>query len=207
MNRESVLFFSGRVPKEVSQLSSNLEHIDKPTFRGMVKVLVTEFEGREVTLQMYTKLRANAKDPQTFDKAFSGLHRLVKSVVNRDPVELTPEEFKKDLLQLKISDDFSSDLCSALLGGRRQKLQKIAREMQPKFDGLEEIEHKIDVTITSDGTSGSKRWTPCVMLSMKTTSGEVISGEVSIDEFHRLRHGVTQALKLVDIMENRLEGR
>lgn len=61
------------------------------------------------------------------------------------------QEFKKDLLQLKISDDFSSDLCSALLGGRRQKLQKIAREMQPKFDGLEEIEHKIDVTITSDG--------------------------------------------------------
>lgn len=40
---------------------------------------------------MYARLRANAKDPQTFDKAFSGLHRLVKSVVNRDPVELTPE--------------------------------------------------------------------------------------------------------------------
>ncbi|OQR74816.1 COMM domain-containing protein 5-like [Tropilaelaps mercedesae] len=207
MNRESVLFFSGRIPLEVAQLSNHLQTIDRPTFRGMVKLLITEFEGRDVTPQMYSRLRVTSKDPQAFDGAFSGLHRLIRAAVNRDPVELTPEEFKKDLQQLKISNDFANDLTNAVLGGRSQELQKAAREAQPKFDGLEKVDYKIDVTVTSDSSNGYKRWTPYIILSLKTTSGEMLSGEVSIEEFHRLRHGVAQALKLVDVMENRLEGR
>lgn len=61
----------------------------------MSSVLVTEFEGRDVSNQRkaVSRLRqgSGVKDPLAFDKAFSGLHRLIRSVLARDPIELTIE--------------------------------------------------------------------------------------------------------------------
>ncbi|XP_028968475.1 uncharacterized protein LOC100901747 [Galendromus occidentalis] len=206
MSRESVLYFSGRVPREVLTLGAALQSVDRATFRGMVKVLVSEFEGRDTSdlRKAISRLRQGVKDRQAFDKAFSGLHRLIRSVIARDPVELTSEELMKDLQQLKITEDFSSDICSALYGSRRGEMDKKNEPL--RFEGLEKLDYKIDVTVTTD-KKGVKRWTPCVLVSLKTTSGEVLSGELRMEDFHRMRHSVAQALKQIDIMENRLEGR
>ncbi|XP_037506235.1 COMM domain-containing protein 5 [Rhipicephalus sanguineus] len=200
---ERVLFLGPTIPKEVKCLKKFLPSMEKQLFRGLLKVAVADFEGREVNPSVYDELRSRSADPDTLDEVYSALHTLLRAALKLPSSVLKQEVFREDLDALRIPPEFAGDLVSVVFGSRRDNIDQHSVEQGPKCPTLASLKWRVDVTISTNALS--RVLEPAIQMEMETSDGEVHTFEVQRAEFHKLRHAVATALKEMEELEKKVE--
>ncbi|XP_077558620.1 COMM domain-containing protein 5-like [Haemaphysalis longicornis] len=200
---ERALFLGPTVPKEVKCLKKLLPNIEKQLFRSLLKVAVADFEGREVSPDVYDDLRSRSADPDSLDEIYGALHMLLRAALKLPPTVLKQEAFREDLDALRIPPEFAGDLVSVVFGSRRSNIDQHSLEQGPKYPTLKNLEWRVDVTISTNVLS--RVLEPTILMDLETSDGKAHSFEVQRVEFHKLRHAVATALKEMEELEKKVE--
>ncbi|KAH8041517.1 hypothetical protein HPB51_016962 [Rhipicephalus microplus] len=124
--------------------------MEKQLYRGLLKVAVADFEGREVNPSVYDELRSRSADPDTLDEVYSALHTLLRAALKLPSSVLKQEAFREDLDALRIPPEFAGDLVSVVFGS-----SDLSRVLEPA------IQMEME---TSDGEVHTFEFKNCTIL-------------------------------------------
>ncbi|KFM66822.1 hypothetical protein X975_03845, partial [Stegodyphus mimosarum] len=78
---ERTLFIGPRIPNHIKSLPKYLSTIKRPVFRQLVKFAVLDFEGKNISHEMYQSLKKTV-DNSNIDIAYGALYVLLKCALS-----------------------------------------------------------------------------------------------------------------------------
>jgi hypothetical protein len=128
---------------------------------------------------------------------FTGLLLLLRAAVRR---RTKLSDVTRDLAALHVPDMVARDIVKLLKNSRPELEAGFDRDV-PHFPGLADMKWRIDVAMTSSVLSRVFR--PSITMQLRLTDGTLRAFDVSLKEFHALRHGVAKVLREMNALETR----
>lgn len=194
-------FLGGRVPPEIESMSKNLKDLDQDTFRKLLKAVVAALEGKDSRDALRSVAQSCSVPPEKLSHVIAAMHRLLSEALRIPTASLKPESFKEDLRDLKIPEEFISDLSSVVFGSRRAALEAAAAQSDPRLPSLQEFKWRVDVAISTGSVSRALQ--PSVLMQMRLSDGSVQQFQVPVSKFQELRYNVALILKEMNDLEKR----
>uniref|UniRef100_H3C672 COMM domain-containing protein 5 n=1 Tax=Tetraodon nigroviridis TaxID=99883 RepID=H3C672_TETNG len=194
-------FLGSRIPPEVDSLSKNLNDVDQETFRKILKAVVSALEGKDCR-EAIRSIADNSRLPQErLSHIVAGMHRILTGATRVPTSSLRQEAFKEDLRELRIPEDFITDLSSAVFGNRRAAIEAALASNDPHYPTLESLRWRVDVAISTSALARALQ--PSVLMQMKLSDGSFQSFEVRVSKFQELRYNVALLLKEMNDLEKK----
>uniref|UniRef100_A0A3B5K3J7 COMM domain-containing protein 5 n=2 Tax=Takifugu TaxID=31032 RepID=A0A3B5K3J7_TAKRU len=194
-------FLGSRIPPEVDSLSKNLKDVDQETFRKILKVVVSALEGKDCREAMKTVADNTSIPHDRLSHVVAGMYRVLTEATRIPTSSLKQEVFKEDLRELRISEDFITDLASVVFGNRRAALEAALAMNDPHFPTMESLRWRVDVAISTSALARALQ--PSVLMQMKLSDGSFQSFEVRMSRFQELRYNVALILKEMNDLEKK----
>lgn len=194
-------FLGGRVPPEIDSMSKNLKDLDQDIFRKLLKAVVAALEGKDSRDSLRSVAENCSVPPEKLSHIIAAIHRLLSEALRIPTASLRQESFKEDLRDLKIPEEFISDLCSVVFGSRRALLEAAAAQSDPRLPSLQELQWRVDVAISTGSVSRALQ--PSVLMQMRLSDGSVQQFQVPVSKFQELRYNVALILKEMNDLEKR----
>ncbi|XP_054708749.1 COMM domain-containing protein 5-like [Uloborus diversus] len=195
------LFLGPRIPNHLKFLPKSLISIKKNTFRQLVKLIVLDFEGKNVTTEMYQSIKNTEENDINFDSIYGALYVLLKCALSFPETSLKQEIFREDLQELKIPGDYIDDLANIVYGTRKSSILSGLIQSAPSFPKLKRIQWRIDVAISS--CTLNRVLEPTIVMEIELADGHKRTFEVHPSQFHLLRYSVASILKEMENLEIR----
>ncbi|KAI4873450.1 hypothetical protein NFI96_027300 [Prochilodus magdalenae] len=167
----NVGFLGGRIPSEIEVLSKDLKDLDKEIFRKILKVVVTAVEGRDCRAAVAEIARSSSLSDEKFSRIVAGMYELLREALRLPSSSLKQEGFKEELRELRISEEFITDLASVVFGNRRSTLDAVFTQQGPRLPSLEEFRWRVDVAIST--SSLARALQPSILMQFKLSDGNV----------------------------------
>ncbi|XP_071951799.1 COMM domain-containing protein 5-like [Antedon mediterranea] len=193
-------FVGARIPREVRLMIKNVKKCDKDTFRKLLKIAVTSFEGLTIEDDAFDNV--STKLPmEVVHSVYAGIYTILKCALRLSHTTLKSEVFKEDLTELKIPQEYISDLASAVYGSKRTLLNEAIAKHGSHLPNLDRFKWRTDVTISTSNLN--RVLEPTILMEMRLSDGAVHNFEVPVSKFHELRYNVSYLLKEMEEMEKR----
>lgn len=194
-------FYGGRIPLEIKGMIKPLKCCDKQTFRKILQVLVLSMEGKPVDSNSFSSLVTEQLNEEAISFIYAGLYKLLQLAIRTPPTLLKAEAFKEDLAQLKIAEDYATDLASVVFGSKRQAIEQNSQGNKPSLPRLDNFRWRVDVGISTSVLQRALE--PSVLMELTLSDGKKHQMEVTIEKFHQLRYSTAVLLKAMEDLEKR----
>ncbi|XP_033103753.1 COMM domain-containing protein 5-like [Anneissia japonica] len=193
-------FVGARIPREVKLMVKYLKKCDKETFRKLLKTAVSSFEGASIEEDVFDSL-ATKIPLEIIHSIYAGIYTILKCALRLTHTSLKSEVFKEDLTELKLPQEYITDLASAVYGSKRTSLDEALVKNGSHLPNLNKLKWRTDVTISSSNLN--RVLEPTILMEMSLSDGSVKEFEVPVSKFHELRYNVSYLLKEMEEMEKR----
>lgn len=199
---ERTLFLGPRIPNHIKLLHKNLVTLKKPVFQQLLKLAVQDFEGKNVTPNMYMSIKGAVDEEScNIDLIYGSLYMLLKCALSLPESSLKQEVFKEDLQALKIPNEFIEDLVRVVFGARKVAIKDNFLKVVPHIPKLKQLRWRIDVAIST--SSLSRVLEPVIVMEIQLSNDQKKIFEVHPSQFHQLRFAVATLLKEIENVETR----
>jgi hypothetical protein len=164
---------------------------------GVVRAL----ENGDVSEEEFASLKSDQTSEEIVRVVYTGLLVLLKSALRLPQSSLKSEMFKTDLKEIRIPQEFISDLVKAVFGPKRQQLDEAALEQRVRLPAMQSFRWRVNVSISTSALN--RVLEPSVLVEMTLSNGRIHTFEVPISKFHELRYNVTYVLKQMEDLEKR----
>ncbi|XP_007516100.1 COMM domain-containing protein 5 [Erinaceus europaeus] len=200
-----VSFLGAQLAPEVAAMARHLGDLDRGTFRKLLKLVVSGFQGEDCR-EAVQRLRASTDlSEERLGSLLAGTHTLLQQALRLPPASLKPDAFKDQLQELCIPQDMVADLASVVFGSQRPLLESVARQQGAQLPHLADIRWRVDVAISTSTLARSLQ--PSVLMQLKLSDGSAHRFEVPVTKFQELRYNVALVLKEMADLEKRCERR
>ncbi|XP_046876723.1 COMM domain-containing protein 5 [Hypomesus transpacificus] len=194
-------FLGGRVPSEIEMMVKHMKDLDHETFRKLLKAVVNAIEGQDCQETMKAIAERSVIPEERLSHIVAGMYRLLNEALRIPTTSLKQEAFKDNLRELRIPEEFITDLASVVFGNRRAVLEAVASQRGPGLPAMEEFRWRVDVAIST--SSLGRALQPSILMQMKLSDGKAHRFEVPVSKFQELRYNVALILKEMNDLEKR----
>ncbi|XP_026135527.1 COMM domain-containing protein 5 [Carassius auratus] len=196
---DSVSLFGGRAPAEVQQLQKHLRTLDRDTFTQMLSAVLKAVDGLDCRESLRLISESGLVSEESFNHVVAGLYTLLKEALCLP--SLKQEVFNEDLRALRISEEFITDVSSAVFGNRQSSIHITDTHRGPTLAKIQDFKWRVDVAIST--SSLSRALQPSILMQMKLSDGRLHRFEVPVVKFQELRYNVSLILKEMNDIEKR----
>eukprot|EP01027_Heterolobosea_sp_BB2_P025531 GEZU01039189.1.p1 GENE.GEZU01039189.1~~GEZU01039189.1.p1 ORF type:complete len:250 (-),score=62.71 GEZU01039189.1:77-826(-) len=129
-----------------------------------------------------------------FPVIFTGFYCILRAAIR---TKLNAESFAEQLNELQFSAPVVR-LLAKTLKDKRELFEKIALDNSSWYNRVVNVRWRVDVTISS--SSMLRVFKPVILLQLELSDGRVRMMELSLEQFHKLRHSVASVLNHIHIL-------
>ncbi|GFN82194.1 comm domain-containing protein 5-like [Plakobranchus ocellatus] len=196
---ERTSFVGARVPNEIRAIIKPLSKIDKATFKKILKVIVSEIQGVELTFEDLRPLLNETLTEEVLAVLYCGLDELVRRALKLPHSSLKKENFIQDLQDLQIPESFHEDLVAVVAGAKRSQIDSHLEDNRPRLPSLENLAWRTDVAISTGVLN--RVLVRGVTMEMTLSDGSIKDFEMTVSKFQELRFHVASVLSEMEKLE------
>ncbi|XP_012254553.2 COMM domain-containing protein 5-like [Athalia rosae] len=182
--------------------SKHLAELQKPVIRPLIQLAVKSIQRDHIEEGVLDRICEKYNISQeNVDLWYNAVFRILHTHLRLSPGSIKPTEFKECLQELKLSADCIEDLSTVVYGPRRIILINELMHITQFYPQLKSCRWRIDINISSSMLS--RVLEPSIIMEWTLTSGESKTFELSMAQFHKLRHAVASLLKEIHVLEHR----
>lgn len=179
-----------------------LTELKKTFVRPLIQIAVKAIEQEHIEEGILERISQKYNIPlEDVDEYFAAIFTILKTYLKFVSCSVKPAEFKQTLEELKLSPDCIEDLYTVISGQKKADLLSGLIKKTKFFPRLISCKWRIDVIISSNVLS--RVLEPCIIMECIFDNGEIHTFELSLVQFHRLRHAVASILVEIQSLEQR----
>ncbi|XP_012280747.1 COMM domain-containing protein 5 [Orussus abietinus] len=178
-----------------------LPELKKTMVRPLAQLAVKTIEQNHVEPGVLNRISEKYNIPQEkIDEWYATILTILRLHLRAPTGSIKPTEFKQCLQELKLLPECIEDLSTVAYGQRRPLLIQSLSEKLKFYPHFKLCKWRIDITISS--STLSRVLQSVVLMEWFLSTEECCTFELSLAQFHRLRHTVANLLMEMHTLEN-----